>query len=275
MAELSYRILLVESDVETRSLLEDIFFEMNWQHDFATKAEQGIKKASKEHYDLILCNADFGDGAMSGIELLKKLREGNSKIPFILLVNPGRMDLALEAINYNIAGSLEKPLARKTCTETIERAISHHKSSLVTTTGGFVQVTNHFRAIIRSTEQAAIQLLDRVENLLELVYPNQSMRFAELRMAIYEALANAVEHGNKKQTEKQVFFELEMRSDRIIAHIKDEGAGFEAQQVFRKDGVQDVSRGLRLINHLVDEVSFNITGNEINLLMLLNHKVNA
>ena len=30
-----------------------------------------------------------------------------------------------------------------------------------------------------------------------------------------------------------------------------------------------MKRGLRLINHLMDEVSFNIKGNEINLLKIL------
>ena len=129
---------------------------------------------------------------------------------------------------------------------------------------------NAFHAVITSQEQSILKLLDTVNNLIELVYPKEYGNFSDLKMAIYEGLSNAVEHGNKNHSEKNIFFNLELKMDKIMVHIKDEGKGFDTNsRTFRKGRKKNINRGLNLIHHLMDEVSFNIIGNEINLLKLL------
>ena len=89
-------------------------------------------------------------------------------------------------------------------------------------------------------------------------------------MAIYEGLSNAAEHGNNKQSSKRIFFGLALKMDKIMVQIKDEGEGFDASDAIKEgNSVGSLNRGLRLIYHLVDEVTFNIKGNEINLLKIL------
>ncbi|MBT4090068.1 MAG: hypothetical protein HOE30_16405, partial [Deltaproteobacteria bacterium] len=53
-------------------------------------------------------------------------------------------------------------------------------------------------------------------------------------------------------------------------HIKDEGTGFNAHKMLnQRDTLKGLNRGLNLIYHLMDEISFNTKGNEINLLKIL------
>jgi anti-sigma regulatory factor (Ser/Thr protein kinase) len=58
--------------------------------------------------------------------------------------------------------------------------------------------------------------------------------------------------------------------DKIMVHIKDEGEGFDTRHIIEVGSKKSsLNRGLRLIHHLMDEVTFSIKGNEINLLKIL------
>jgi len=83
-------------------------------------------------------------------------------------------------------------------------------------------------------------------------------------------LSNAVEHGNRHQPDRNVYFKLNLKMDKITVHIRDEGNGFDSKTAGKEaNGLKGLHRGLHLIHHLMDEVSFNTKGNEINLLKIL------
>jgi serine/threonine-protein kinase RsbW len=88
-----------------------------------------------------------------------------------------------------------------------------------------------------------------------------------LRVALSEALANAIVYGNGLDPSKSVDVRIEVASSDIAVHVCDEGPGFDysavpdptlPDRVDRPDG-----RGLFLIRQLVDNVSFNDRGNSI------------
>lgn len=87
-----------------------------------------------------------------------------------------------------------------------------------------------------------------------------------LRVALSEALANAVIRGNGEDVRKCVLVRAELTDEQICLHVTDEGDGFDAQaapdapcpEVHETSG-----RGLFLIRHLVDDVRFNARGNSI------------
>jgi serine/threonine-protein kinase RsbW len=92
-----------------------------------------------------------------------------------------------------------------------------------------------------------------------------------LRVALSEALANAIIYGNEMDPAKQVDVRVVMGADGFAVHVSDEGAGFDPAQVpdptlperiERPDG-----RGLFLIRQLVDDVSFNDRGNAICMIL--------
>jgi serine/threonine-protein kinase RsbW len=92
------------------------------------------------------------------------------------------------------------------------------------------------------------------------------MRF-NLRVALAEALANAIVAGNREDRSKSVLVEADLSGDQVRVLITDEGTGFDPagitapllpEELDRPNG-----RGLFLIQQLIDDVSFNDRGNAI------------
>lgn len=265
-----YRILVIGRKDESAKILKNIFDEEGFESAFETSVEKGFKKVLKQHYDLIISEIHLGQDQMSGLDLLQKIRENNTTVPFVVISDISSVESSVKAINYGVSGFLVKPLNQTETAETVRRAIRYHKGSFLKNELDSYRMENAFSAVIASKEQSILKLLDTVDNLVELVYPKDYGNFSDLKMAIYEGLSNAVEHGNKNQPDKNIFFKLELKMDKIKVHIKDEGEGYKPTEIMnQQNGMQGINRGLNLIHHLVDEVSFNIKGNEINLLRIM------
>ena len=93
-----------------------------------------------------------------------------------------------------------------------------------------------------------------------------------LRTALAEALANAILYGNGQDPSKHVRVRVETASDAVRLHVSDEGNGFDPtglpdptspENLEREEG-----RGLFVMQHLVDHVTFNAKGNAICLTFL-------
>jgi serine/threonine-protein kinase RsbW len=50
-------------------------------------------------------------------------------------------------------------------------------------------------------------------------------------LAVREALANAIKHGNAQNPDKQVHVDLDVEDDEVVIRVEDEGAGFDPEQV--------------------------------------------
>ncbi len=88
-----------------------------------------------------------------------------------------------------------------------------------------------------------------------------------LRVALSEALANAMLYGNKMDPSKTVRVTAQASLDSVSVNVVDEGAGYDPSAVPDPTRPERISlpngRGLFLINRLVDEVTFNERGNAI------------
>lgn len=96
-------------------------------------------------------------------------------------------------------------------------------------------------------------------------YP-ESMRFA-IRLALEEALSNAIEHGNKFDPNKSVTVVAEVDDDRAAITIADEGDGFDPATVpdptVDENLEKPCGRGIMLMRAYMDTVKFNKRGNEV------------
>jgi len=90
---------------------------------------------------------------------------------------------------------------------------------------------------------------------------------ADLEIALREALANAVIHGNDENENKGVFVRCYGGSDKTLILVRDEGAGFEPDEIpdpRGNDRVQlDHGRGLFLMRALMDQVEYRRRGCEV------------
>ena len=87
--------------------------------------------------------------------------------------------------------------------------------------------------------------------------------------SLYEALTNAVEHGNKGDERRRVTVMARKVDDGVEISVKDEGDGFMAgfvpdptkgDALFKPRG-----RGIHIMKGLMDSVKYNAKGNEVTL----------
>jgi serine/threonine-protein kinase RsbW len=101
-----------------------------------------------------------------------------------------------------------------------------------------------------------------------------AFEFAELdifaiRMAIEEALVNAIKHGNQMDPRKGVRVIYRIRSERFDISITDQGPGFDPSEIPDPTAPENLERpcgrGLLLIRHYMTGVSFEHGGNTIDM----------
>ena len=117
-----------------------------------------------------------------------------------------------------------------------------------------------------------------IEEAVELVARHLEAHFIDrrtiqfnCRVALSEALTNAIVYGNCGDSSKQVSVRVLFGRTDIEMEVEDEGAGFDPEhlpdpthpdRLTNPDG-----RGIFLIHRLVDEVRFNRRGNAICMIL--------
>jgi serine/threonine-protein kinase RsbW len=90
-----------------------------------------------------------------------------------------------------------------------------------------------------------------------------------VRLALEEALVNAIKHGNQMDRAKRVFISYRFVDNRFEIQITDEGSGFDPNDVPDPTAVENLERpcgrGLMLMRHYMTEVAYNERGNSVSM----------
>lgn len=90
-----------------------------------------------------------------------------------------------------------------------------------------------------------------------------------VHLALEEAFINAVKHGNKMDTGKDIRIDYSVSPDKIEISVADQGSGFDPESVpDPRDGeniYKTGGRGLFLMRSYMDVVSFNKRGSCVNM----------
>ncbi|MCK5738606.1 ATP-binding protein [bacterium] len=94
----------------------------------------------------------------------------------------------------------------------------------------------------------------------------------EAVLAVAEAIANAIIHGNKKNPQKHVTVTFEWPGSQFRVTVCDEGVGFDPTKVpsplTEKNRLKTSGRGIYLMKVCMDSVSFNQTATGMLLRMI-------
>ena len=120
---------------------------------------------------------------------------------------------------------------------------------------------------LRTITEASLLLRQVLEELRPLGYSEKEL--FGIRLAVEEAVVNAVKHGNKSDPSKIVRIRYQACSKQFLIEIQDEGRGFDP------DGLPDPlspenlerpgGRGVFLIRHYMSWVQYSETGNAVTL----------
>ena len=83
---------------------------------------------------------------------------------------------------------------------------------------------------------------------------------SDVEIALREALANAIIHGNHENPRKRVYVRCRCEPDEVSITVKDEGQGFEINKVADPTARENIGffhgRGIYLMKAFMDEVRF-------------------
>gem|GEM_PF-2051452 len=98
---LTLSLLYVDDDDALRDLFQR-FFERSGEFrvDTAPSGAEALVRLATARYDVVI--SDYQMPGMTGIELLRRLRAEQNKIPFIIYTHQGMADIAIEAINSGV-----------------------------------------------------------------------------------------------------------------------------------------------------------------------------
>jgi serine/threonine-protein kinase RsbW len=114
----------------------------------------------------------------------------------------------------------------------------------------------------------ALPVLDIVaEEMAAAGYP-EADRFG-LRLALEEAIVNAIHHGNRGDPSRRVHVRFDIGPDRVLAEVEDEGEGFDPARVPDPLAPENRGRpsghGLLLMRHYTTWLRYNWLGNCVTL----------
>jgi len=92
---------------------------------------------------------------------------------------------------------------------------------------------------------------------------------SDVEIALREALANAILHGNHEDRRKHVHVTCRCDPDEVSIAVKDEGKGFDTDNVPDPTAPQNIGsvhgRGIHVIRALMDEVRFEERGTVVHM----------
>ena len=260
----------------------------HFQIDYAEDGRQALAKLAHLPVDLVV--TDLLMPQINGLQLVSALREKYPRIPVILMTSQGSEEIAVQALQQGAASYVPKRLLLRYLWETVARVLK----ATVEDRGQarLIKCMLRTESIFRLENDPA--LFDPLVRYLQ----EETMRLGvcaeadrvRVGMALEEALANALYHGNldlaselrempgyrdlilarrSQSPYQERRIEVEARITRYEASfaIRDEGAGFDPGTLPDPTDPANIEkasgRGIFLMRAFMDDVLYNGAGNGV------------
>ena len=241
---------------------------------------------------------------MNGLELVEHVRKRFPSVPVILMTAYGSEDLAFLALKAGATSYVPKRALAKELGATLNQILAATAAGRLKqrTLGSLEERFSRFR--LQNDADLIAPLVDALrDDLCAVGFGDHSTRL-RMTVALQEALANAIFHGNLevssdlRQDDERAFYDLAKtrrdlppyRDRRVHVEswisptavsftVRDEGPGFDTAVARREVDPEDLlrigGRGLLLIRTFMDEVQHNERGNSVTIIKKLARDVAA
>lgn len=264
-------ILIIDDAEEIRTSLSQIVEELELLPLTASNGVEALQLMQSEKIDLVI--TDLMMPEMDGLQFIVHCRKMNPRIPIAVISGYGDTENATFALTRGAFNFITKPFTVKEVEAIIRKGLRLRELSLGTD-----------------------RLLKNIRNRTELTIPSYSHLLPSVTFYILkecqwrgidnenvlnnisvcteEILTNALIHGNKGNPTKNISVTLEFDPGKFTLTIRDDGEGFDtrafSQQCMENYHEIPTKRGLLIVKHLTDEISFNDTGSEVTATLYLN-----
>lgn len=266
--------LIVEDHPEQADLVARILRMRAYQPILAEDGEAGLKLAREQHPDVILLDLMLPD--INGFDVCRRLRTDPETrlIPVVMLTALNDVQHRVHGFRVGANAYVTKPFDINDLFEAISAARAWRASMERRSLQGEIHVELN----------SEITLLKDLNDFLMVVCQSTPLgpdQVIQIRQAVMEMAHNAIEWGNLHQSDRLVNITYRIHDDRLEIVVQDQGPGFDRTclphaaipddpfshlDVREKLGLRAGGFGLLICQGMVDEMSYNDTGNQVTLI---------
>jgi two-component system, OmpR family, response regulator len=266
--------LIVEDEKDTGHLLGEFLRRWGFDPTLLCEGKPAISWVRQNRPDLILLDLLLpGMDGFTICENLKLDRETNL-IPIIMITALNTPDDKVHGLQVGANRYLTKPFTSQELHKAILEVFEWRENIQKNGTEGE----------IRFQMQSDTQYLEELNHLLGSLFLFSGLseqQVKQLTTAVREMGTNAIEWGHKKQLERIVTVVYHIDPEKITITIRDTGAGFDPENlphaarpedpvghmmVRETLGLREGGFGILMSQGLVDDMKYNETGNEVQLI---------
>jgi DNA-binding response OmpR family regulator len=268
------RALIVEDDADQASMVARLLRHHSIEPEIASDGATALRLVSSQVFDVVLLDVMLPD--VSGFEICRRVRSDARTMltPIVMLTALGDLDHRIGGFRVGANAYVTKPYGM----EEILRAIETARDWRAELERG--KICGEIHVELNST----IPFLQEVNEFLMSVshaFPFSSDQVMQLRQSVMEMGQNAIEWGNKHNSDRLVDIVYRIHDDRVEITVRDQGPGFDRSNlphaanaddpiahmdVREKLGLREGGFGLMITRGMVDELRYNDVGNEVTLI---------
>lgn len=115
------RVLVIDDDQIVLDSISQILTDENYDVDVTLRGGEGLERAIREHYDLVLTDIRMPD--MGGIQVLRDIRQKRPALPVVMITGYATAPSAEMAMKLGAADFIEKPFEPEELLETVASAL--------------------------------------------------------------------------------------------------------------------------------------------------------
>lgn len=284
--------LLVVDDVAT-DRMRIAGLAAHWMESTVLQASNGstaLEMIDQHQPDIVLTDLHMPE--MNGLQLVQEIREQYPYIPVILMTADGSEEIAAMALQQGAASYVPKRHLAQNLERTLQQVHVTARDGLISQDIMHqIQCTRTELLLYcdRGSIRSTVGLLVNFLRCLPLGDETERLRTG---IAIEEALWNAYYHGNfdvgsvegatpqtydeivaervadREYALRRIYVLADISRERAIFVVRDEGQGFDPTLYLsgRAKSLDDRHRGIHLMSTIMDELTFNETGNEVTMI---------
>jgi len=266
-------VLVADDDRTTRFAISSMLKKAGYAVTAVKNGAEALRNIQRRSFDLAFL--DIWMPQLTGLEVLARVRAGESHPKIVIMTSDGTPETLLRAVREQAYEYLSKPFAPKDAVEIAQRALKENASPPIEV----ISAKPHWvELLIPCTREAA----GRIQSfLMKLETDLADDLRSTIGLAFRELLLNAVEWGGKLDPNRKVRIAYVRSSRMLLYRVADPGPGFRFEglthaavgqpaeapiahvAVRDKLGIRPGGFGIAMTRAIADELLYNEAQNEV------------
>jgi CheY-like chemotaxis protein len=267
------RILVADDDRTTRFAICSMLKNAGYAVTEVENGAEALRKIEQNSFDLAFL--DIWMPQLTGLEVLVRIREGDSHPKIVIMTSDNTPETLLRAVREQAYEYLTKPFPPKEAVEVAQRALKSDASPPIE----IISAKPHWlELLIPCTREAA----ERIQSFLVNLETDLSDDLRNtIALAFRELVLNAVEWGGKLDPNRKVRIAYVRSSRMLLYRVADPGSGFSFENLAHaaagqpeeqpiahvavRDqlGIRPGGFGIAMTRAIADELLYNEAHNEV------------